>query len=236
MNGMDAQLPFAVARALNETAKEFQEDERALLRREFTIRKPWVEQGIKINSRDFASKTKLNVRIAVDQSRDFLNKFEQGGARLPRAGGKSLVVPLGVRPTPQADIPKSLRPKALHLKQTSKGGKFTVFKGDNGTFMVQRPDGSGIIFKRKGRAIAVKRRHQGPLMKGQRKDWKLVTLYVLRPKTPVPADLHFIETARTSFAKHWSPNFTKWWNEAVRTARTVAPIPQGTALPNGWTE
>jgi hypothetical protein len=236
MNGMERQLPFATARALNETAVAFQQDERDVMRREFTIRRPWVEQGIKINRQDFATKAKPEVTIRVDQQRDFLNKFEQGGMRMPRAGKKALSIPIGAKPNPRAIVKDQLRPKALDFKQISTQGGTRIFKGANRTFLIQRPDGRGVILQRKGRKVAVSKRQHGPLMKGQRRDYALVVLYVLRPRTPVPADLHFQETARKSFGLHWNQSFTKWWNEAVRTANTSAPTAQAQALPAGFSE
>jgi hypothetical protein len=231
MNGMDRQLPFAVARALNECAVSFQADERTLITREFTVRRPWVLQGVKINRQDFATKTKPEVRIHVDPQRDFLNKFEQGGIRAPRAGKKALSVPISVRSNPRTVIKGSMRPKAFDFKKVGPG----VFKGTNRTILIQKPDGRGVILQRKGRSVAVSKRQHGPLMKGQRRDHALVVLYVLRPRTPVPDDLHFVETARKSFRVHWPLSFTKWWNESVRTARTGAPIVQGMVLPAGFT-
>lgn len=230
MNGMEAQLPYAAARALNECAVAFQADERAVMQSEFTIRRPWVLQRIKINRNEFATKAKPEVVVRVDPQGDFLNKFEAGGIRTPRGGKKALSVPIGAKPNPRAIVKDSLRPKALDFKKVGAG----VFKGANRTFLIQRPDGTGVILQRKGRAVALKKRQHGPLQKGQRRDYALVVLYVLRPRTPVPADLHFVETARKSFALHWAPAFGKWWNESVRTARTGAPIQQGQALPAGF--
>lgn len=234
MNGMERQLPFATARALNDVAVGFQQDERAVIQREFTIRRPWVLQGVKINRGDFATKTKPEVTIRIDPSRDFLGKFEQGGTRVPRQGHKGLSVPLAARRNLATVIPRGMRPKAFNFKALStKGGK-RILKGDKGTFLIQKADGSGVILQRKGRKVAVSKRHHGPLMKGQRRDYALVTLFVLRPRTPVPADLHFVDTAYKSFRMRWPSSFTKWWNESVRTARTGAPIQQGMVLPAGF--
>lgn len=249
MNGMDAQMPFAVMRSLNETAVQFQQDERRLMDAEFTIRRPWVKQGIKIDRGDFATKNKLEVRIHISKDRDFLFKFERGGIRVPRGGrskgigvqgAKGLAVPVAARSSPTTVIPAGKRPRAFHFHavQASKltklirgqslsgaVGRMRVFEGDKRTIMLQSANGTGVILQRVGRS-----------KKHGRTDPGLIVLYVLRTRTRVPADLHFTQTARATFAKQWPISFTKWWNEAVRTAHTGKPIAQGQALPAGWTE
>jgi hypothetical protein len=240
--GMEAQLPFATARALNELATTFQIEEREVIQRAFTIRRPWVLSGVKINRGDFATKTKPYVVIHIDPSRDFLSKFERGGVRTPSAGGKSLAIPLAVRPTPQTVVPMGKRPRAFNFRQVQSAkvmpllrkrfqsesirratgdGRLKVFVGDKNTILLQANNGSGVILQRIGRGK-------------QRAGLKV--LYTLRPKTPVPADLHFVDTAYKSFNAHWRQSFTKWWNESVRTAHTGAPIAQGMVLPAGFSE
>lgn len=231
MGSFESQMPWAVMKALNEVGVTFQADERARIQSEFIVRRPWVLQGVKINRGDFATKSKLEVIVRIDPSRDFLGKFEFGGMRVPRAGRKALSVPIAAKRTPQTVIPTALRPKSFHFK-----GHGRVLKGDSGTFLIQRPDGSGVILQRKARSVSLKKRQHGPLMRGQRRDYRLVTLYVLKPRTRVPPDLHFHQTAQATFAKAFGPAMTKWWNEAVRTANTGRPIAQGMALPAGWTE
>ena len=44
----ERQLPFATMKALNECATLFQADERSVMQREFTIRRPWTLQGVKM--------------------------------------------------------------------------------------------------------------------------------------------------------------------------------------------
>lgn len=227
----ERQLPFAAMKTLNEIATTFQANEQNVMRQDFTIRRPWVLQGIKIDRGDFATKQNLRVRVHVDDSRDFLEKFEPGGTRTP-IGSKGLSIPFNVRSSKQAIVPKGMRPKALHFHEVGGG----VSKGDNRTFMIQRPDGSGLILQRKSRAVAVKKRQHGPLQAGQRHDNRLVVLFVLKPRTPVPASLHFYDTATTTFRSMWQPTFIKWWNEAIRTATPGdgGVVPQGMALPAGW--
>jgi hypothetical protein len=198
------QLPFATAKALNECAVGFQTDERAVMQQDFIIRRPWVLQRVKIDRGDFATKTKLSVRIRIDDQGDFLNKFEGGGIRTPLAGRRGLVIPLtggAAKRSPQSIVPDKLRPKNLAFKTLQSKGGFQILKGDQRTFLIQRPDGSGVILQRKGSKVAVKRRHQGPLMAGQRRDYSLVVLFTIKPRTRVPDSLHFYDTPRTAHSR-----------------------------------
>lgn len=229
-DGMEQQLPFATARALNEVATAFQANERGVIQGDMTIRRPWVLQGIKINRGDFATTDNLRAIVGVDPQRDFLDKFEQGGIRAPRAS-KALSVPLAARSSPQSVVPNALRPRRLGFGNpiaTKDGG--VMMRGSNRTFIIQNADGSGVVLQRKSRAVAVKKRQQRVLMLGQRHDDSLIVLYRLAPRTHVPASLHFLETAHLTFERTWPTAFAKWWNEAVRTARGSNPV-QGMALP-----
>jgi hypothetical protein len=211
----ERQLPFACMKALNECAVKFQEDERKVIQAGFIIRRPWVLQGVKINREDFATKQKLSVRVHIDPTRDFLGKFERGGTRTPRAGKKGLAVPIAAKASAKSIVKASLRPKALHFVKRSGGGSgVTVFTGDRKTILIQRPDGSGVILQRQGRKVAKKK-----LLRGAKRLDRLVLLYVLRPRTPVPASLHFEQTAKKSFLANWPGVFTSWWNKAIATAR-----------------
>lgn len=219
MAGMEKQLPFATMKALNETANFFQRDQRQVMQKEFLIRRPWVLQGVKIDRGDFATKAKLNVRIHIDEKQDFFNKFEDGGIRTPRTG-KALSIPIDVRTSRTTVVPTRLRPKNLGLAGANRGkGGTTIVEGSNGVFMIQKADGSGVILQRLARKIGVKRRQHMALQKGQRHDYAVKVLYALKPRTPIPASLHFDDTAKTSFETSWPIAFEKWWNEAVRTAK-----------------
>lgn len=236
--GMEKQLPFATAKALNEVAGFFQRDQRAVMQKQFTIRRQWVLQGVKIDRGDFATKQKLNVRIHIDEKQDFFNKFEEGGTRSPRSGGKSLAIPINVRGSKTGLIPASKKPRAFDFKEVGGRGLVThakrfksgrlrsaalegnvrVYEGAKRTIMIKGSNGGGIILQRVGRGKAA----------------GLKVLYRLKARTPVPASLHFHDTARESFTAHWPSSFEKWWNEAVRTSKQNGPVAHGMALPSGW--
>lgn len=223
MQLIEKQLPWAAAQALNDVAKGFQADERQVISGGMTIRRPWVLQGVKIDRGDFATKQKVEARVRVDEQHDFLVKFEQGGARLPRTG-RSLAVPVNVRRTKAQIIQKAQRPKSFNFQQgfSSTKSRWTIYKGDRRTFILQRPDGSGLILQRTGRARLGPTRH-GDRNAAPRRGWGhdpyLVQLWALRPTTPVPRLLWFEQTARKSWLSRWPGSFEKWYLEALRTAK-----------------
>jgi hypothetical protein len=238
------QYPYIVARALNDCAKAFQEEERGVISSDFTIRRPWVLQGVKINREDFATKQKLEVRVHIDQDHDFLNKFEEGGTRTPRAGSHSLAVPINVRRTKAQIISKNQRPKSFNFQQgfSSRKSRFTILKGDRRTFLIQRPNGSGLILQRTSKQQMGPHRHRNRNTvtgRGYGHDYNLKILWNLRPSTPVPRTLHFHETAMKSFLSHWPGTFEKWYVEILGGTKGLNSNPykagarQGMALPPG---
>lgn len=221
---LEAQIPFAAMKALNQTATEFQSDERGVIQRGMTIRRPWVLQGVKIDRGDFATKQKLSVRVQISPDRDFLDKFEEGGTRFPIGSSRSLAVPIAVRRTKTQVIRRDQAPKSFNFTQafSSRSSRWTIFKGERGAFILQRPDGSGVLLQR------TRRPQLGPSRYGNRNlvrrrayghDPNLVIKWALKPSTPVPRLLHFEETARSSFLSRWPGNFHRWYLEALSTAR-----------------
>lgn len=221
---LESQFPYATAKALNEVATGFQGDERGVIQRGMTIRRPWVLQGVKIDRGDFATKQKLSVRVQISPDRDFLDKFEEGGTRFPRGSGRSLAVPIAVRRTKTQIIRRDETPKSFDFQQafSSRSSRWTIFKGERGAFILQRPDGSGILLQR------TRRPQLGPSRYGNRNlvrrrayghDPNLIIKWALRPTTPVPSLLHFHQTAIDSFLSRWPGSFRKWYLESLRTAR-----------------
>lgn len=197
---LSKQMPFAVSLALNRTAEEFQAVERKQLHKSFTIRrKTFIERQVKIERRDRATKDKFSVRVAIDQRRDFLSKFESDRVKRPRSG-RALAVPIEVRRGKTGVIPKGQRLEAFNLKRV--GGRVI---GDKRTFVVplNRGKTTGLLLQRVGR----------------RSRSRLKTLYVFKRSVPLPASLNFEKNAERTATKRWEPNMLRAFDAALRTAK-----------------
>jgi hypothetical protein len=148
----ERQVPYALSLALDRTAEERQEAQRAEMRRAYTIRRPWVLQGVKIPRGGFATKGHLAVTLGIDPARDFLTKLEAGGRKRPRDGG-SVVVPQGARRNKADVVPTGERPRSFQFTtgRSSLASRVTVMRGNRGTVMIRYPDGRGYVLQRTAR-------------------------------------------------------------------------------------
>lgn len=216
----ERQLPFALALALNRTAEEVQTEIRGHVQEAFTIRRPWVLTNVKIARENFATKTKPRVVIEIPPD-SVLGKFEGGGTKSPRSGGLSIAIPNAVRRTKAGIVSKRDRPRAFAFTQayTSTATRVTIYRGNRRTFMLQRPDGSGVILQRVGRG--------GPRAKGAaaapshpaRRDPALRTLWMLRPNVRIPAILQFVQRGAPLARERFPINLRGMLAYALRTAR-----------------
>lgn len=224
----ERQVPYAVSLAMNRTAEEAQEAQRVAMRREYTIRRPWVLQGIKIPRGGFASKQNLSVTIGVDPARDFLTKFERGGKKRPRRGGRSIAVPEGAKRNKQDIVPKSQRPRSFEFTRgsSSLATRVTVMRGNRGTMMIRYPDGRGFIFQRVRRRGKTKARRVNHLdgramdiASRTRRDPDLRLLFLLTPEVTVANSLGFTPRMRRVFTERFPVNFSGMFDFALRTAK-----------------
>lgn len=112
------QMPFALSKALNDTANAAQKDVRASLAQHFTLRrKAFIENTIyRKPGEDFATKRSFVAGLRVNPARDVLLKHEDGGAKTP-ISGRALAIPLSGTRRNKADIvTRSQRPNALRGK------------------------------------------------------------------------------------------------------------------------
>ena len=101
------QLNFAIAKALTQTAVEVQKELRRNMPSRFTIRRPWIVQGIRVERA-----TKQNLEAVVYSRDDFMELQETGGTKNPRR--RYLAIPTkAVRRTKTQMIAKADRPGAL---------------------------------------------------------------------------------------------------------------------------
>jgi hypothetical protein len=89
---MDRQRPFAISKAINETAKDVQKAEGANLPKKQTIRSDWWKPGRKfgINIKPFATKDRLTSTIGTGA--DWEGLHEKGGTKTPKSS-KRLSIP-----------------------------------------------------------------------------------------------------------------------------------------------
>src|SRR5882724_1035050 len=140
------QFPFAVANALNRLAFEFRDQERNLIEGRFTVRRPWVTQGVQVPAGGRATKDRLQSRVEVEQKRSFLWKFEAGGIKRSRQGGLIAIPKQDVFPESQV-VPKGKRPKAFQFQvHRTVTGKLQL-KGQKRTFLIEKPGGKSVILQ-----------------------------------------------------------------------------------------
>lgn len=207
------QLPYAMKLGLNRTGEEIQAAQSAHLGEAFTIRRPWVQRyGIKIGKADFATKDKASVTVSVNPDMDFLVKFQDGDAKRPRSS-RGLAIPIEARRTKSDVVQSSDRPRAFQFTSASSSiaSRTTIYKGNKRTFMLQKPDGSGVIFQRTGRAVKGQKR-TGP-------DPNLKVLYILRPSAPTPNTLEFYQIGTQVARDRFAINLQGMLAYAIKTAK-----------------
>lgn len=211
------QVPFAISKALNALANKAQAAERARLTGAFNLRRvKWNLDAIYISKQDRATKTSWLVVIQVQDSRSYLNKFEQGGEKIPHKGRKNLAIPNPVV-FRSGIVPKGspLKPAALNLRHV--GGKW---EGDQRTFIApfKRNDEAG-IFQRLGRD----KRGRAKKNKGVRGragvDANVRLLYTLISRVPIKAQLHFVSTIGETVQREWASTMNEAMAYALKTAR-----------------
>ena len=209
------QLPYAMKLGLNRTAEEIQSAQRDHLGQVFTIRRPWVLQhGIKIGKGDFATKGKLSVTIMVNPEADFLIKFEDQTVKTPHGRALALAIPIDARRNKADIVQSSQRPRAFQFRnaRSSVSTRTTLYQGNNNTFLIQKPDGTGAIFQRMGRA-----RKGGKRAPGQ--DPRLKLLYLLRPQAHIKPVLDFYEIGKRVGDERFAINMQGMLAYAIKTAK-----------------
>jgi len=202
-DAQEKQVPFAVALALNWSANIAQGAEQNRLKARFKMnRAAFTLQGIKIENADRATKTTWRVVIQVQANRDYLNKFEKGGYKLPTHGRWIWM------PNPAVFkgkiIPENMRPKALQFHQVGMNlvglQRAFIVKGKGGPLVLQRVDKG--IDKRGRKALGKMTLDNvhvgiGPKEKGKyslQRTEGVRMLYQLVRRVIVPVKLEFVDT------------------------------------------
>lgn len=198
------QVPFALANTLNALAKEGQLQARVRMHRIFTLRRPvFAERSVKIVH--FANKRELFATVGIhppgslgDSRSDIFTKFETDTQKVPK--GRTIAVPVSARlkRNNAGIIAKRERPAAYNFRQVGR-----TIRGDRRTFIVKKPDGSGVILQRTGKG----------------KGSQVQALYILVKRARIKPDLNFIPTFARVVDKNSEPFFTRELNKALSTAK-----------------
>ena len=193
------QVPFAIAKALTDTAKEAQATIRQELPQRFTIRTPWVAKGIRIRSA-----TKQSLTAMVYDVDPFMRIQETGGtkASINRRVfdfGDMLAIPVDARRSKRDVVRKEDWPQNLiepFIITAKDGRKYLAVhslakkvRGQRGKFTIGKDVGGNRI------------------------------MYVLKPRVQVPARFGFAETVRKVVVEKFSANLRQSIQLAMATAR-----------------
>jgi hypothetical protein len=203
LNGVaKKQAPFAISKALNKTARDFQKEEKEQLTGSFSLRRrTWAQRHVKIGQGDNATKRNLEAKVRFvapgDPARtDVLAKFEEGGVKRPVSGSRIAV------PREKARI-KGLQQERLKVFDFQPhGASGRVLKGLHRTLMIKEPGGRGVILQRHGRGRGTLR-----------------ILFSFHSSVKIEPKLKFRETAERIGKKQVVKNFEEALEHAIRTAR-----------------
>lgn len=193
------QTPKRVGFALNTTANEIQKGIQASLPGKFTLRRPaYIRQSIyRKPGEDFpqiAAGT-FSAAVRINEERDVLAKFEEGGTKTPR-GGRTVTVPIIRTGRPRLVIGRESR---YHLSNLPAG----LFRGERLTgsrfYGLISRRGMPLILERVGKRAAR-------------------VIYALLPRVPIARRLGFYDLANHIFGVRWPVNLQKELDEAIRRA------------------
>lgn len=199
------QIPFAVARAINDTAKDAQKFEvETQLPGKLTLRSrgaPWQKPGSKfgINIKPFA--TKASLKAIVGSQADWLKLQEKGGTKSPTS--HRLAIEAGARPGKTAVIPARLKPRVL---LRTKGKQYQTRGGRMAT---ARSSGAGFII----------RTRSGPAIYTRLNKTQIKLMYFLETSARVPAILDFFESGARVVQERFPIHFQKHFIAALATAK-----------------
>lgn len=229
----ERQIPFALARATNLTATDFQDAMRAGIAQRFILRRAnFILNTVKIQRGDFATskgfkqgggKFEATVSIGGDvgtkrAGSGILVKFEEGGEKRSSDPNTPLIMPTrALQPSPAELPPLNMYPKHLglverrgvtkpipaHIHVTRRG--VPQIQGTRRTFVLDPSIDHG------ANVWGVYQRF-GP----KRSDIRLIWRY--RMRIQIPRRLQFNETAQRVVPDRFRQNFQKTLAEALATA------------------
>lgn len=218
------QVPFALSKSINETLLGVQVEERKQLHKVFTLRRPeWAERNVKMVK--FAKKGDPVATIGMrapgnEQRTDILDKFEDKTSKHPRGNTIAIPVSARIKRGNAGIIAKAQRPSAYNFRQVGK-----AVRGDRGTFIIKKADGSGVILQRdKGFAGRTVRTYIGgrvaTITRGVgARSAGVHALYLLVRMARLTPNLRFTPIATQHIDRTWDKQMDKALDHAIATAR-----------------
>lgn len=147
------QLRYTAAKTATDVAKAIQAQVQGEMPNRFTLRRSWVQKGIRVQ---YANKTNLTAKVgSIDP---FMERQEVGDFKVPmQARGKYIAVPTkNVKPAKtslvaKADLPSSLGPRGFRIK-TADGRLFLAKR-----FIKGARKGIQILYSLKAKTFVKKR-------------------------------------------------------------------------------
>lgn len=227
------QVPFAMSRALNNTADAVQTAVRNSLPANFALRRTsFFNLLVKIDNADRAKKDRLEVTVKVAPPKsgrtaaDILSKFEAGGEQVSIKGKQFVPFPGKDIRGKGTKVPRALKwSRFAPLSEVTLLGQLQHRGGINGSvrratrlapskprLVGQQPGTFVVTLTKPGKA-------KGRMALMQRVDDTVRLLYVLVPSIHVPERLHFIETATPLVPKLLPYFFVGELERAIATAK-----------------
>lgn len=227
------QIPFALARALNVTATEFQDEVRRGISGRFVLRQPkFILDSVKIERGNFATskgfKTgggKFTATVSIGgegsshRNAGLLVKYEEGGEKISADPNAPIIIPTqALRPSFAELPPRNLYPKNLRLiERRSVDGTLPahVHRTKRGVEQLQGKQRTFVLDPRTNigsRVWGVFQRY-GP----KRSDIRLIWRY--KTRIQIPARLQFMDTAQRIVPERFAENFKMMLAIALNTAR-----------------
>ncbi len=190
MKGAEKQIPFAVANALTQTAKDAQKRVRGLLPASFTVRSAYVANGIRIGP------AKKGALVAtVGSISPFMGDHAEGGTKTTAKGG-DVAVPVGARANKRDRTRLSSFPSKLIANKKKRV----------------------LMNLRTGQPISVRGR-PGIWVRRSRERKDIWLMWWLRPKVAIQKDWPFEEQVRRAVGMTWETWATRAIQRALSTGR-----------------
>lgn len=218
-------LGFGISLGLNTLALAIQDRIRQGIIDRFTLRrKAWILNRVFIAREDKATKTSWSTTISINEPREILSKFEEGGEHVPFQGHAHMAIPNKnvFKSIIRADDPLTI--KNLKIKETSPNhlqglyGSFIIRDKNTGTPLVMQD----MVSLSSGYFGPLSQAHTKKVMRGLgKKDPRQGNriLYTLVKRSTLKPTLQFVETASQVINSQMDQIMSIAIETAIRTSR-----------------